>query len=61
MKIIKVTTQNMRSLSLSMCSLQIALHIPKGYYCKTSKAYAYKLLRNEQINLRVYKKQTQGD
>ena len=55
MKLINVTTQNLRRLNLSICSLQIALSIPKGYYCKTTKAYTYKLLYNHVINLRVYK------
>jgi len=55
MKLIKVTTKNLQRKSLSMCSLEILLNIPKGYYCKTTKAYTYKLLNNEEINLRVYR------
>jgi len=61
LKIVKVSTQDMMTKSLAMCSIQVRLHIPKGYVCKSINDYIYKLYNNNSINMRVHKEELKDD
>jgi len=56
MKIIKLNTNSLETITQCLCSVHIAINIPSGYYCKTPKEYAIKLYNKGNVNMRVFKK-----